>query len=338
MIPFAQGNRWEYAAELDSDCFDFEDIFEVTAFDGMSAVLWNEFSVIRKYWNENIWDDMMIQMRNHYCEDSKEAVGEPHLRDVLYPMERVQILAKTPLQLAHTKAACAVMRRILDTDPVFHPGCTEIGHWNFFQYLELNAEDRKIKLNDNRTYFFEWKDISETQDARYEMLSNDIYGILMDAAGCIWSDEWIPGVTQTVKYRLHSLEMVTELCCEEAGSITTNAGTFDHCMRISMNIKEMRDGWSYRGVKKEYIFAQGIGIVRAISYYKDNTITAVYDLVSYNGIGEGYMPVCDGMVRHYDAVGLEDKFVAAAEYTYATDEKGSIVIRGNRTGVQILGK
>ena len=42
----------------------------------------------------------------------------------------------------------------------------------------------------------------------------------------------------------------------------------------------------------------------AVCHYKGNTLSSVYDLTAYDGAGEGYMPVKDGLMRHYDAIGL----------------------------------
>jgi len=41
-----------------------------------------------------------------------------------------------------------------------------------------------------------------------------------------------------------------------------------------------------------------------VCHYKGNTLSSVYDLTAYDGAGEGYMPVKDGLMRHYDAIGL----------------------------------
>jgi hypothetical protein len=96
----------------------------------------------------------------------------------------------------------------------------------------------------------------------------------------------------------------------------------------------MEDGWSYRGGKKVYYFAAGVGVVRTENEYCGGAKTTVYELTAYEGTGEGYMPMADGLMRRYDALDLTDGFEAAAEYTYVSDENGDIVIFVDRTGIR----
>ena len=91
-----------------------------------------------------------------------------------------------------------------------------------------------------------------------------------------------------------------------------------------MEISGFIDGWAYRAGKKVYYFADGVGIVRTENEYRGQT--TVYELTSYTGEGEGYMPLADGMLRRYDALDLADGFVGAAEYSYVADENGDILI------------
>ena len=98
----------------------------------------------------------------------------------------------------------------------------------------------------------------------------------------------------------------------------------------------MTNGLSYRGGKKAYWFAEGIGIVRTENSYCGGIKTAVYELTSYEGKGEGYMPIADGLFRRYDALGLTDGFVGAAEYAYVADDDGDIVLFTDRIGIREL--
>ena len=98
----------------------------------------------------------------------------------------------------------------------------------------------------------------------------------------------------------------------------------------------MADGWSYRGGKKVYYFAEGIGIVRTENEYCGGARTAVYELTFFEGVGEGFMPLADGLVRRYEALDLTDGFVGAVEYTYVVDEDGDTVVFADRTGIREL--
>jgi hypothetical protein len=336
LIPFAPGNRWEYEANLDSSCFDHENIFEVTSYNEEEVILWNYRFTRRNRWNEDSWDDMIRQIRNGYCKNKDDGSEDELLMDVTVQMARAEALAKTPWQINHTKVSCSVMRRILSTDLEFTPGNRVKGHWNFFNLNNIILSDGKIMINNDSTYSFEWKDMKETGDSGYPMLFNDIYDILMDTTGCIWSDEWVSGAVLT-KHVDSYLNAETEIHVTEAGKIATVAGKFENCVLISLNIiSDVGPGLHYRLGRKEYYFAPRIGIVRTVSHYKNDTLEAIYELTSYTGTGKGYMPVNDGMVRHYDAIGLTDGFVGAAEFTYCNDNNGVLKILQDRTGIQHL--
>ena len=49
---------------------------------------------------------------------------------------------------------------------------------------------------------------------------------------------------------------------------------------------------------------------------------------------QGYMPISDGLMRKYEAVGLTDGFYASSEYTYVADENGDIVIFADKCGIK----
>lgn len=334
-IPLAAGNRWEYTVGLSEEVYTYENVYEVTAFNGTSAVLWHTMMIWRDTWDEDCWDDQMRQMRSGYCKRLPNA--DECLHDVTPFMEQAKTLARTPLQIAHTRVACDVMRRILETDPTFNPKATGKGYWNFFEYLRAERDEEEWRTFDDRMYSFEWKD--RVEEKGYSLLFNDVYGILQDAAEVIWSNKWHPGYQETIRYERYNRSIVTELVCEEAGTIVVAAGRFENCLRISLNIQGMTGGFAYRGTNKEYIFAPRVGIVRVTHWRgknKGDYPPATYELAAYTGEGEGYMPFDDGLFRRYEAIGLTDGYVGAAEYTYLTDDDGSLVILANRTGIRQL--
>ena len=253
--------------------------------------------------------------------------------DVSHAVERAEKLAKTPLEKAHTKAAVSVIRRIMDTDSTFNPEHTATGHWNFFAKIWVNEKDGRFLVGRNHRFSFEWKSfIGSTSET--PLLYNDIYGILQDAANCIWSDEWYIGAAPIIEYDYWGDAVKTQLTFEDGGTVTTKAGTFENCLKLSMDIDGMKDGWAYRGGKKVYYFAEGVGIIRTENEYCDGARTAVYELTSYEGTGDGYMPIADELTRRYDAVGLTDGYIGGVEYIYAADTEGDIVIFKDATGIR----
>ena len=99
----------------------------------------------------------------------------------------------------------------------------------------------------------------------------------------------------------------------------------------------MSAGTEYRAGKIYYYFAHGIGIVRMEKPYFSDIKTAVYDLTEYEGVGEGYMPLCNGMMRRYEAQNLTDGYVGSTVYTYVADEDGDIVIFADQCGIREIG-
>lgn len=333
LLPFYPGNKWEYAADYPQETLCSEVKIEVSFTDDKRTILSVWQNSERFNYDENSWHDMVEKIaQDHYREDKD---GRLFLCDVYAVVERAEQLAATPMEKAHTKAAASVVRRILDTDPTFNPEHTATGHWNFFEkfYIRKKRDSYTLTYNNPR-WSFELKNTGIMNMAEYPVLCNDILGILRDATNFVWSDEWRVGASPIVEYTDSWDDIKTQITCDKGGTITTKAGTFENCLKISLDINGMEDGWSYRGGKKVYYFADGIGIVRTENEYCGGTRTAVYELTSYEGTGSGYMPVADGLVRRYDALNLTDGFVGAVEYTYIADDDGDIVIFVERTGIR----
>jgi len=341
-LPFAPGNHWSYTDDgsLDPHYIDTASNFTVTGVDAKtkSATLWNEWHTIRTGFNEDSWEETMLYVRNGYYEpDPKDPDNELPV-DVRPQMERAEALAQTPLEIAHTRVANTVMRRILDTDPNFNPALTAKGHWNFFCYCNVEQDEggKTYSYDDNRAYSFEWKDMGGTGDAGYPLLYNDVWCLLKDATGHLWSEEWKVGFTAEIKRKYYSKQITTNLTVTDAGTVTTAAGSFEGCICLAIDVQGLSGGWRYRGGKKEYYFAPGVGIVRQVCHFKSQTLTATYDLVEYAGTGEGFFPLCDGLFRRYAAQGLTDGYIGEAEYTCAAREDGGLVVLENRTGIRAI--
>lgn len=328
-IPFAEGNRWEYCANYKKDILTHSLEYRVNYADPEKVLISGNGECERLKYDENSWLDMILQIREEYW-DSDNTV----CRDVSYPIKRAQLLAETPLEKAHTRAAVSVARRILDTNPEFNPQYTEEGRWNFFNRSLIFKDQTKYKGESDPRFSFELK----SSDGIYTgeaILHNDIYGILHDAVNCYWDEDWEKGKSYTAEFILwDSYPIKTAITCEDGGTITTAAGTFNDCMKITLDIPFVHDGIKYRSGKKEYFFARDIGIVRVVNYYYEDTMKSVYELTSYEGRGEGYMPFADGLMRHYDALDLLDGYVASAEYTYVKDDEGRIVVFTDRKGTR----
>ena len=331
LLPLGEGNTWEYASEYDPETIVSELKFTVSFASSEKVIISSWENMDRLKYNDNSWLEMIGQIRCDYCDEKND---REFICDVYPAIERAEQLASTKMEKAHTKAAATVARRILATDPTFNPNCTATGHWNFFSKNMVRKKKDTLYLSDNPRWSFEWKNTGCMGIAEDPILYNDILGILQDATNSIWSDEWRVGASPIVEYTQWSRDVRTQISCEDGGTVTTKAGSFENCLKLCLDIGGMNDGLSYRGGKKVYYFADGIGIVRTENEYCRGARTAVYELTSYEGTGKGFMPMADGLVRRYYALDLTDGFVGSAEYTYVADEDGDIVIFADRTGIR----
>ena len=332
-LPISSGNVWEYAASYSPDSLRQELRLTVSYADDERLLISTWTNTERLGYDNNSWLDAVQEIANEYVCEKKD--GGECVCDVTPAIERAEKLAKTPMEKAYTKAAASVARRILYTNSEFNPDCTATGHWNFFcrEYIRKKA-DTLFLTDYNPRWSFEWKCTGSMGNAETPVLYNDILGILQDATNCIWSDEWRIGASPIVEYTKWDRCVKTQIICENGGTVTTKAGTFENCFKLCLDIGGMEGGWSYRGGKKTYYFAENVGIVRVENEYCGGAKTAVYELTAYEGTGEGFMPVSDGFMRRYDALELTDGFVGAVEYTFVADEDGDIVVFADRTGIR----
>ena len=162
-----------------------------------------------------------------------------------------------------------------------------------------------------------------------------MYDILQCITGTLWSDKWIAGTRLTEEFILWERYCIhTEITCEVEASVDTAAGHFENCLKLSLNTSGFDNGPDYMNGRKEYYFAEGIGIVKVNNYYCHDAMCAVYELSNYKGKGQGYMPFAGGIVRRFDAVNLTDGHVAWAEYTCVAEEEGEIVIFSDICGIK----
>lgn len=336
LLPIEKGNAWEYDLGFDARIVSSEVKLTVEYADKSKAIIVTTDEMVRHKYDENSWQEAIEEIRNEYFKyDKNGRNGKVH--DVSAAIARAEALAKTPMEKVHTKFAADVARRIMETDPEFNPNHTATGHWNFFSRNHIETRKGITKKGYNGRWSFELKNTGGYGEADTPLLHNDIYGMLQDATNCIWNEEWRVGASPVVEYTLWgSKKIKTQIICEDAGTITTKAGTFENCLKLSMDISGLDGGHAYRGGKKEYYFAYGVGIVRTVNEIAEDVTTSVYELSSFEGTGEGYMPFENGMKRRYEAIGLTDGFVGGAEYEYVESEYGEMIIFSNRKGIRVL--
>ena len=335
-MPFATGNRWEYETELDGKIFEYKNVIEVTAADKTEATLSQYWYCIRKGYDETSFAEMMKAARRGYCKPSADDDGAD-LVDVSCYLEKAEKLAKTSMEKAHFRVASKVMKRIFETDEKYNPKRTASGHWNFFIYEKIVRENGKVYSDDDRTFSFEWKDMDNRGKVGNALLYSLVYDIFQQiAGGTLWNEAWKSGFEEKIKYGDYGEEHESEISVSDAGSIATEAGTFENCLRVSIKASGFKGGFSYRGGHKEYYFAPGVGMVKAVIHRYNYTMKNVFNLTAYRGTGEGYMPLEAGMFRRYEAEEIGEGYIASAEYTFEKDENGTLIMLADHEGIKIL--
>lgn len=329
VIPFDKGNRWEYSCVTDLDVnYDVENVFEVVSFQNDTAVL-QHYTYTENLGYKDTWNGNILKARNEYV------VDDCKLRDVHDALDRAEKLALTKREKVHTSIAKDVMSRILTTDPTLNPDYTQKGRWNFFSINHVKTTKDTVKFNDsNRKYSFEWKDMSNHGDEGFKILFSFPYEHLDMWMGYVWSNDWTKDFKSNQQKRLYGkrIKIIAEVTNNE--HVETKLKSYDNCIHISLKISGYeRKGQGYLNGIKHYWFAQGIGIVKYSSSYKDDTLNAMWELTDYEGIGDGYFPVADGFTRKYEPIALTDGWHASVEYTFVEDNDGICVLR-NALGTQ----
>ena len=241
-------------------------------------------------------------------------------------LKRMQELAKTTYQKLVSDRADSTMRRMLTSSPNLSPDCKEVSIWNFFKVCLINSKDG-VKSLDNRNYYhFEWK---QWYGAAYMLLHNFMLEELNNC-GAVWDDVWKPGYSAEKTLGVYNDKITASITCEDGGTVTTAAGTFENCLKLTIDYSGFDESRNYMNGKKEYFFANGIGIVKCIHHIG----WAVYELESYEGTGEGYMPLEEGISRHYKGVDFPYSMRGEVDFVCVTDDNGQLMMIVDQTGQQ----
>ena len=333
IIPFYPGNRWEYDCDSkedpDYEILTRENVFEVTAFEKGSATI-ESYGLVEAGGYKDTWRGNLLKARqNYYIEEGDKATAI----DVMPYMRRAAELAVTKREKLHTEIASDVMKRIITTDPNFNTDYTQKGRWNFFTYYHVKRAGGRISIPEcDRKLSFEWKNSAWGENA-YKVLHNFLYDILDDAAECVWSDEWVSGYEYEKDVSIYSdnAHVIFKVLDDEA--VETPAGRFENCRHIFFDLTNRSGGWGYRGGKKEYWFAEGVGIVKMSAVFEEEKPLCVWELTAYSGKGDGFFPIADGLFRRYEPTSLGHGYHASVEYTFDEDESGVVIFR-NALGTQ----
>lgn len=332
LLPIRRGNFWEYETDGNPETYAASWRIDIPCCEGEKAVAVVNVEAVRKKYDENTWLDMILKTRSDYC--CNRDGNDWQIRDVRPYAERAVELAKTPYEKAYAETAYSVVKRIIETDPVFDPDCEATGLWNFFNRYEISTDDGKTSLLQGSSRFsFEWKGYDDTALCD-RLCSNHIYSILSDVTGYLFDEQWKPGYkSEEVRDYFGNDALKVKISCESAGTVEVKAGSFENCLSVDTVCEGLPYGVEYRGGRRTYYFAPGVGLVK-VEIYTKMGFKSAYELTSYEGTGEGYMPIKEGIRRRYEDLGLTDGYVGAAEYIYAKDCEGKTVVFSDCTGIR----
>ncbi len=328
LLPFAIGNRWEYERTAPKEEVTYERaiIFEVVGRNESTVTISNlSYALLRSY--PNTWQGNMFEVKRGYCEATAD--GDGQLIDVTPALLRAEKLATTKREKLHTRIARDVMRRIMETDPVQNPAYTEKGRWIFFGYAKLSPKNGIVTVSEDFRYSFEWKDTKNCWPEGYKALYSFLFQILAVATECLWSDEWVDGYSFEEKRGLR--DSITKNFAVTGGErVTTPAGTFENCRHIHFELNDA--ALDYFSGRSDYWYAPGVGVVRFEHPLWGDT-PAIWELTSYEGTGDGYFPLADGMLRRYEPRELADGWHASVEF-HLDESDGEFVAFKNAVGTQ----
>ncbi len=325
-IPFAVGNRWEYTTRAALACNDVDKIwhhiYEVVGCRGDHAALAAYAVCCTEDVYSDTWQGNMLYARWNYHD------GNGNLRDVRSYFVRAAALAVTKRQKLHTAIAREVMERIFTGDKNFHPDYTHRGVWNFFGYKRVLRRAGRILLSRENDHSFEWKALSAYPEGN-KVWYSFMMSILERCTGVHWSDEWVEG------YVLQNRQGVREFTVYEGETVETPAGVFSDCRHISLVADWFTGAWQHEifDGRSDFWFAPRIGLVKFSHPLNGGKLENVWWLTAYRGVGEGYFPTDDGIWRRWEPKLLRDGFTASLEYTFDTDETGTVLFH-NASGLR----
>ena len=330
IIPLCTGNVWEYTTEG----VEFEQVnrVEVTAVVGDKFYLSYCFYVKGNPFNQHSWADNMLYARHNYIEGGVAV-------DVSAYHDRAESLAVTPWEKLMVKVSKSVMGRIYHGDPDADATHPQKGCWNFFVHAAIKEEGNRVTFHDDRRYSFEGKDMSDGR--AHPLLHNFIYEILQNNLGAIWDDAWLTLADTEEEFEHHRTatgnnqeEFVGYAKVRGDVTVETALGTFANCLhlRTRTNHKD-GPGWAYMSSDKDYYFAPGIGLVRVVTYVTSYEDFRIFDLTAYEGRGEGYMPILEGMERHYTYVNGTPDVHGGVSYYYIRNNEGDLVLLADQVGM-----
>ena len=308
-LPLCRGNRWCYTQDLPDHLYQCEE-HEIIWSDGERA---NFASV-----------EICVMRKNAVAEGVLEAEDYISLCDWLCDDwkvdEATDMLRRAVRANTNRNATDAALRGIAFLERA--KGWVEKGYRfcpSGYMASWLTAAKGASHYEEGALYSFgpyRW-------GTRHE--ENRIFGVkpfryLQWLCGGIWKDAWVPGYTERHPETPNGV-LTLEVC--EGGSITTAAGCFDNCRKLTVRLARTEDSdlhffhqYTDAGTK-EFWFAPGVGVVRFDcnwgdelspngTYNTPDKLTTRCELTAYTlpAGGDEYLPLHIGNRWEYDELTL----------------------------------
>lgn len=343
LYPLAPGNRWSYAAEeFSPEILSVRMEVFVTAGaapNGESdATVGGWWTVCRNSYDRDSFEDMLDAVDERAFYKDGNEVRRPALPEVTAPyLTRAEELAQTPLERATLHAYRETLERIQDGDSECCPSGTWYAQTNRCEIYPLFLSDGDIALSrhTHRACVHYWRD---EHGCPYDLLHQSIFCHLNLSLQALWSDSWVIGesFTRQPLFGNPDARVTATLytCRDYMGcDLTTRIGHFSDCLVLETKTENYG---SFLNGTARYWFVRGIGLVRVERDYSLGKVPRyiAYELVSYEGTGEGYFPIAAGMRRRFGAGGLPDHFDAWSEYAIEANRQGELFLITNEAGMR----
>ena len=346
-MPLGRGSVWEYVShEQRRPDRRLTGRLEIVHADEDRAITLQVVRFSEKY--PDTWEGDMLKVRDK-TEDLLTFSGSGESTDSGEedPFARAEARELTPLQSIHTRIARRVFERIMsnrhtrsELREMQDRGALDgvrIGQWDWFGVYRIERGDGFVKWTQaNANFDFSYSPFLHSIEGQ-KIMHNQFMGILCDSTGYLWSDKWVPGYEENYfrdVYGMKDRELRFHFV-RRGETVTTPAGTFDDCVHIQFDMRDLGalgSPFGWRGGWADYWFAPGVGVVRHFRLI-NNTFDCFWQLTEYRGTGEGYFPAGDGFFRRYEPADLGEGFRSSLELTFA-EEDGRLYVFADGEGSQ----
>ena len=330
--PLGKGSKREFVctySDPDLDEMEFVNTSEVVYEDGDTVFVLNyrKYKIIGE--SRKTWRGAVIERReNSWTFVNGEWQITPDCDEYF---ERERELASNNRERAYSEIMQEHMRHVYETAHESNfPGKTKLAYWDPFGPRFLVRKDGEIHfVRGEDRWRGDWYMHQPMPDHRtgYIMVHNSLYQEIDTLIGAIWSDKWAPGYKGEHHTSHWGEEADNTFEVKDGGTVVTPAGIFENCILVEL-VSENNGIHRYLHGKKKYYYAPGIGIVKFVTYYggeNDESFEKIeFLLTKYDGVGEGYFPIANGLFRRLEPVPMPEGCDISAESTITVDDDAAV--------------